>query len=82
MKTCNIIGVPRRVKKKQTNAVQFEPAAGRKDGSWLWWPKASNVIIAETGDVKYVIIQEADNHGVLFECMAYELVPIPKEVTA
>lgn len=43
-----LVGVPRKIKRVQGNAIQFEPHAPGKDGSWLQWPKASDVRIVDT----------------------------------
>lgn len=38
-----LMGVPRKVIKKQSNGVQFE------GGSWLHWPPASDIAVCEEG---------------------------------
>lgn len=40
-----LVGLPRKIKLVQTNAIQFEPHKPGSDGSWLFWTKASEVTI-------------------------------------
>lgn len=51
-----LVGLPRKVKLVQTNAIQFEPHKEGSDGSWLYWPKAKDVTI-ESAD-SFVIAGE------------------------
>lgn len=42
-----LIGIPRKIKTVQTNGIQFEPHQEGKQGSWLYWGKASEYTITE-----------------------------------
>lgn len=42
-----LVGVARKIKYRQTNAIQFEPHQAGKSGSWLYFPKASQVTIVD-----------------------------------
>lgn len=44
---CKVRGITRRVKTVQTNQIQFEPHTQGARGSWLDWPKASEVKILD-----------------------------------
>ena len=44
-----MLGVPRKIAKVQSNAFMFEPVAGSVHGSWLSWPKASQLKIVNKG---------------------------------
>jgi hypothetical protein len=51
-----LVGLQRKIKTVQTNAIQFEPHKPGSDGSWLQWPKASQVRI--TGPDTFVVAGE------------------------
>jgi len=36
----SLLNVPRKVKRVQSNALQFEPTSAGRDGSWLYFPPA------------------------------------------
>jgi hypothetical protein len=55
-----LIGVPRKVQKVQSNAVQFE------GGSWLHWPRASDVVPTDKGFTVVLSIEKA-------QLMEYEI---------
>lgn len=55
------IGSTRKIIKRQSNAIQFE------GGSWLYFPKSSNVAIQENGFAIVLSIEKA-------QFMAYEFV--------
>jgi hypothetical protein len=47
-----LVGIPRKIKTVQSNAIQFEPHVEGKQGSWLQYPKASAVTILDNDSFK------------------------------
>lgn len=39
-----LLGIPRKIKAKQTNGIQFEPHTEGKQGSWLYFDSADRFI--------------------------------------
>jgi hypothetical protein len=44
---CPLIGVTRKIQIKQVNAIQFEPMPGKREGSWLYWRSAKEVVVRD-----------------------------------
>lgn len=59
-----VVGITRKVKLVQSGAIQFEPHAEGKDGSWLYWPKAKHVEI--TGPDTFTVRGEPDDPITMF----------------
>ncbi len=56
-----LLDIPRKVKVVQSNAIQFEPHREGSSGSWLYWPKSSQVMYNSISNEFTIILDDVTN---------------------
>jgi hypothetical protein len=67
-----LIGLSRKIKRVQSNSIQFDPADEGSNGSWLDWPKAKDVLFFADDENRFAIALNPEE-GVKGPKMVYKI---------